>query len=66
MKKPRLEDYGLKGIDSRPQIDVESMPISEEEHDRAYQAMIEWYVGNERVRALRAHLNQYEWENDWR
>lgn len=62
MKKPELADYGLKGIDSRPQIDVESSPISAEEEAAAYQAMLEWFVGNERVRKFRAHLNAYDWE----
>lgn len=61
MDKPELADYGLKGIDSRPQIDVESMPITTEEYDAALKRVIEWEVGNVRVGKFRAGLREYEW-----
>ena len=64
MKKPKLQDYGLKGIDSRPQIDVENYPISLEEEAKAYQAMLEWFVGNDRVGRFRADLREWEWQQE--
>lgn len=62
MKKPNLSDYGLKGIDSRPQIDLDNYPASEEEVDRAMQAMLAWFIGNERVGKFRADLREWEWQ----
>ena len=60
--KPRLEDYGLTGIDERPRIDVDSSPITAEEYDAALDALIRYQVETHRVRAFRDHLRQYEWE----
>lgn len=60
MEKPELADYGLKGIDSRPQIDVDSSPINDEEAARAYRAMLEWFAGSERVSRFRVDL--LEWD----
>lgn len=66
MKKPKLKDYGLKGLDSRPQIDLEVMPMSAEERERALAWLIEWQVGNFRAQAFRAALGEWEWANGGR
>lgn len=60
MSKPELADYGLKGIDSRPDIDVDLAPVSDEEYERALKHIIEWQVGNFRAARFRADL--LEWE----
>jgi hypothetical protein len=62
MKKPKLSEYGLKGMDSRPQIDVENSPISDEERAVALEQLIEWQVGNNRAVAFRRVLSEYEWK----
>jgi hypothetical protein len=64
MKKPNLSDYGLKGIDSRPQIDVENCPISDLEREVALEQLIEWQVGSNRVSAFRSALNNFEWKDE--
>ena len=61
MKKPKLSDYGLKGIDSRPQIDVENSPISDEEREQALEQLISWQVGSIRVSAFRRALSDWEY-----
>lgn len=60
MKKPELADYGLKGIDSRPDIDVDLVPISEDEYARALAHIIEYQVGN--FRAQRFRVDLLEWD----
>lgn len=60
MKKPELSEYGLKGIDSRPQIDVENFPISDEEREKALEKLIEWQVGNFRANDFRHALFEYD------
>lgn len=61
MKKPKLSEYGLKGIDSRPQIDVENAPISDEEREQALEQLISWQVGNNRAVAFRNALSDWEY-----
>lgn len=69
MDKPRLEDFGLDGIDSRPRPDYDKFPMSDDEYERGLRAAIEWCVGNERVSKFRhalnlwkAELSDEEWE----
>lgn len=61
MSKPKLSDYGLKGIDSRPQIDVEASPITHDERLAALEALIAYQVETFRVRAFRLALTEHEW-----
>lgn len=61
MKKPKLSEYGLKGIDSRPRIDVENAPISDEEREQALEQLISWQVGNNRAAAFRSALADWEY-----
>lgn len=63
MKKPNLSDFGLKGIDSRPQIDIDNYPITEAERAAALEALISWQVGNVRTSEFRAALSEWEWEH---
>ena len=60
--RPRLADYGLTGLDSRPKIDIYSSPVTEEERAEALEAMILYQVETRRVVAFRNHLKDYEWE----
>lgn len=62
MKKPNLSDYGLKGIDSRPQIDIDNHPISDAERAAALEHLIIWQVGNVRTNEFRAALREWEWK----
>lgn len=66
MKKPKLSDYGLKGIDSRPMLDVDAAPISAEEREQALEQLISWQVGNSRAAMFRQALGEYEWANGGR
>ena len=66
MKKPSLSDFGLKGIDSRPQIDIENHPITDAERAAALEALISWQVGNVRTREFRDALSEWEWANNLR
>jgi hypothetical protein len=66
MKKPKLSEYGLKGIDSRPMLDVENAPVSDEERGQALEQLIEWQVGNNRAAEFRQALYEYEWANGGR
>lgn len=63
MKKPNLSDFGLKGIDSRPQIDIDNHPITDAERAAALEALISWQVGNARAAEFRAALGEWEWKH---
>jgi hypothetical protein len=59
--KPKLRDYGLKGIDSRPTPDFDAAPITYEEMKQAEREMFEYYVGLIRSRKFRRDLDEWDW-----
>jgi hypothetical protein len=60
--KPELSDFGLNGIDSRPQMDEENHPVSDEERAVALEHLIRYQVETLRVVAFRNALREWEWE----
>lgn len=66
MGKPKLADYGLRGIDSRPSIDTDAHPISLAERSEAMEALIRYQVETKRVAAFRHALREWEWNEGTR